>query len=141
MSFLGNLGSKIGEAAKQGGKNLLAGKGLMGNKQTALSAFRDWLKARQAQRAGQGGGPTPAGAPPNPGVTPGAGLKPPQVQMQAPQLSPAGMSPAPGPQAQIQNPQMGLGLQKPAPWGGFAGPQRSPLNQPQNTFSSGGYGG
>lgn len=98
--FLG----KVGGAVKQGAKNVAAGKGLAGNKRTALSAFRDW----QAKKKEAGGPPSsmikggPVAAPQPPQV--------PSPQSMAPQISPGGMTPAP---AQAPAPAVG-GLQ-----GGF----------------------
>jgi hypothetical protein len=90
--FLG----KVGGALKQGAKNVAAGKGLAGNKRTALSAFRDW-QAKKKEAGGPPSGMIKGG--------PVAAPQPPQVpspQSMAPQMTLGGMSPAPAalPQAQ-----------------------------------------
>ena len=73
MLGLGTLAKKFGGLVKKGAKNVAHGKGLMGDKTSALSKFRDWRDKKKAEKSEQGGPPTSqiAGGPVKP-VTSGA---------------------------------------------------------------------
>ena len=89
MLGLGTLAKKVGGLAKKGASNVAHGKGLMGDKTSALSKFRDWRDKKKGENAEQGGPPTNQiiGGPVKPATPPpqlGQALPAAMGQMQSP---------------------------------------------------------
>lgn len=53
MGLLSTIATGGLSALKKAGKNVLAGKGVMGNKTSGLSKFRDWKAGRDQEKSGK----------------------------------------------------------------------------------------
>ena len=134
-SLAKKLGGKIKQGAKAGLKNVKEGRGLMGDRTSGLSSFRDWQNTRKQNRAGAAPAPQAAPQPQAPDpfapqnlnlpAAPGGGF----MKQAAPPPPPMGGGPfgAPLPPPMTQGggfsaPRLDLGplggAQRPNPWQG-----------------------